>query len=339
MTQVDPMADKYGSMSTYNYAFNDPIFWNDPLGDDAVTPQAKPPGYGEKKEEQDPGNTAPFDFGYADAANGRADAFFDMLNGGGSAVYNSITYGAPFVRYGPGDRGALHQFVAYNAYWSAFYSNNSGPASGIYANIYIDMNGLPDNSQTTFFFSGGTLTGLFQISVIAAPTFMDACNRPDCTHHMLGPTTDNAAKLNAAKSNAGLAAWLGIGFETTTTTAKGAINVINKELAKQNLVNNMLKKQLAYRRAYDGITVAKPFRLFGKVGGPILSVWEMYETDQDYRNDLISRDKMRVEQISNVIGFLPWGAGTGWSLGWEAGEACQCGPSKWYGDNDNKWFE
>jgi RHS repeat-associated protein len=113
MTQVDPMADKYGSMSTYNYAFNDPIFWNDPLGDDAVTPQAKPPGYGEKKEEQDPGNTAPFDFGYADAANARADAFFDMLNGGGSAVYNSITYGAPAVRYGPGDGGALSSYIGY----------------------------------------------------------------------------------------------------------------------------------------------------------------------------------------------------------------------------------
>jgi RHS repeat-associated protein len=33
--QVDPKADKYGSVSTYNYAFNDPVSMNDPLGDDA----------------------------------------------------------------------------------------------------------------------------------------------------------------------------------------------------------------------------------------------------------------------------------------------------------------
>jgi RHS repeat-associated protein len=33
--QTDPMADKYGSWTPYNYAFNDPVYWNDPMGDDA----------------------------------------------------------------------------------------------------------------------------------------------------------------------------------------------------------------------------------------------------------------------------------------------------------------
>lgn len=36
MLQVDPMADKYGSLTPYNYAFNDPVLLNDPLGDDAI---------------------------------------------------------------------------------------------------------------------------------------------------------------------------------------------------------------------------------------------------------------------------------------------------------------
>jgi RHS repeat-associated protein len=33
--QTDPMADKYGSWTPYNYALNDPVYWNDPMGDDA----------------------------------------------------------------------------------------------------------------------------------------------------------------------------------------------------------------------------------------------------------------------------------------------------------------
>ena len=35
MTSVDPVAGKYSSLSPYNYAFNDPVTYNDPLGDDA----------------------------------------------------------------------------------------------------------------------------------------------------------------------------------------------------------------------------------------------------------------------------------------------------------------
>jgi RHS repeat-associated protein len=31
--QVDPMATKYSSLTPYNYAFNNPVLWNDPLGD------------------------------------------------------------------------------------------------------------------------------------------------------------------------------------------------------------------------------------------------------------------------------------------------------------------
>jgi len=34
MIQIDPMADKYGSVTTYNYSMNTPVVFNDPLGDD-----------------------------------------------------------------------------------------------------------------------------------------------------------------------------------------------------------------------------------------------------------------------------------------------------------------
>lgn len=34
MNQTDPMASKYSSLTPYNYAFNDPVTYNDPMGDD-----------------------------------------------------------------------------------------------------------------------------------------------------------------------------------------------------------------------------------------------------------------------------------------------------------------
>ena len=39
MNQVDPMASKYSSLTPYNFAFNDPVKLNDPLGDDVDPPQ------------------------------------------------------------------------------------------------------------------------------------------------------------------------------------------------------------------------------------------------------------------------------------------------------------
>jgi RHS repeat-associated protein len=33
---MDPMAGKYKSWSPYNFGFNDPVYWNDPMGDDAI---------------------------------------------------------------------------------------------------------------------------------------------------------------------------------------------------------------------------------------------------------------------------------------------------------------
>ena len=44
MNQVDPMATKYASLSPYNFSFNDPVNFNDPLGDDAASDKKEKEG-------------------------------------------------------------------------------------------------------------------------------------------------------------------------------------------------------------------------------------------------------------------------------------------------------
>ncbi|SKC85021.1 DUF6443 domain-containing protein [Ohtaekwangia koreensis] len=38
MLQIDPLAEKYSDISPFNYAFNDPVYWNDPAGADPNDP-------------------------------------------------------------------------------------------------------------------------------------------------------------------------------------------------------------------------------------------------------------------------------------------------------------
>lgn len=48
MNQIDPVADKYGSVTPYNYAFNSPVNLNDPMGDEPPRlPCAVCGGFGE----------------------------------------------------------------------------------------------------------------------------------------------------------------------------------------------------------------------------------------------------------------------------------------------------
>ena len=78
MMSVDPVAGKYSSLTPYNYAFNDPVTYNDPLGDDASDRN-----YGK--------------FSYF---NGSADfSPQDAHAGPGSGGM----FGSAFIRYGPGN--------------------------------------------------------------------------------------------------------------------------------------------------------------------------------------------------------------------------------------------
>jgi RHS repeat-associated protein len=94
--QVDPLAAKYDNWSPYHYAFNDPVFWNDPSG-----------AGGDVKQRPK-------------SAGADIDAFANAMYGIYSPNWYYMTYGSydgaggsAFARYGPGDRGSLVRLLNY----------------------------------------------------------------------------------------------------------------------------------------------------------------------------------------------------------------------------------
>jgi len=78
MTGVDIMANKYSSISPYNYAFNDPIGLNDPSGADPFGGGANPGGWSfENGDWYD--NRPPMEFVDNRGSNGNNVAFFGSL--------------------------------------------------------------------------------------------------------------------------------------------------------------------------------------------------------------------------------------------------------------------
>ncbi|MCB9236343.1 MAG: hypothetical protein H6580_00275 [Flammeovirgaceae bacterium] len=86
MSGVDPMVDKYASMTPYNYSMNDPIYYNDPSGAEYEWASMGGCGCWRDKGPQDGGGQS---------------------NGMYGSNWNAATYGTGFAKYGPGDGGAL----------------------------------------------------------------------------------------------------------------------------------------------------------------------------------------------------------------------------------------
>jgi RHS repeat-associated protein len=89
MTSVDPVAGKYSSLTPYNYAFNDPVTYNDPLGDDASDRN-----YGKFLYFNSPADFSPQD---AHAGPRGGGMFGD--------AWDYETYGGNYTKYGPGNTG------------------------------------------------------------------------------------------------------------------------------------------------------------------------------------------------------------------------------------------
>jgi RHS repeat-associated protein len=83
--QTDPMADKYGSWTPYNYAFNDPVYWNDPNGADPYTTSARE--YYESVVERD---------GYQDGSVGMYGYSWNMATYGSASGAGGATSNGGF---------------------------------------------------------------------------------------------------------------------------------------------------------------------------------------------------------------------------------------------------
>lgn len=125
-------------------------------------------------------------------------------------------------------------------------------------------------------------------------------------------------------------------FAATVAAGKSGLNVINKELAKQNLINNQLKKSLLDRTKFSAVKAPKAVKFVGKYGGSVFTAWSAYDVYDQWEQKKITTGGMLVEQTSNLMGAYPV-YGTAWSIGWNLGGLY--GPSKWYGEDDTKWFE
>jgi RHS repeat-associated protein len=108
--QVDPLASKYGSYTPYNYGFNDPVYFTDPSGADAL----------KKRQDQ---------------ATAESDAAFDAMNyagafGGGmwGASWNAMTYGS-----NGGAGGSMYQ--------SSWYGVGSGNGTMAHQQFVYDHGG------------------------------------------------------------------------------------------------------------------------------------------------------------------------------------------------------
>jgi hypothetical protein len=136
--QVDPMADKYGSLTTYNYAGNNPVIFNDPMGDDFWDDiMNDPDGHWENpdKEEQDyqPGVSV---FSGIWAFMDRADAMSDALMGVYNPLWNSEQYGSAGGSIIGGGRGRWE--IIYKDWWNADTGKYLGATVSRYEYVWED---------------------------------------------------------------------------------------------------------------------------------------------------------------------------------------------------------
>ncbi len=88
-TGVDPMAAKYASLTPYNYAFNDPVSYNDPSGADPIQDMLDNMGRSRR--------------GYTGSSYGSYSYYWEMDGSGGGISRHGNTF---VINWGAGEHGA-----------------------------------------------------------------------------------------------------------------------------------------------------------------------------------------------------------------------------------------
>ncbi|MCB9236357.1 MAG: hypothetical protein H6580_00350 [Flammeovirgaceae bacterium] len=146
MSGVDPMVNKYASMTPYNYSMNDPIYYNDPTGAEYEWASMGGCGCWRDKGPQDGGGQS---------------------NGVYGSNWNAATYGGGFVKYGAGTHDYAPTWGEINARnWVRAFTGNQGFKGGqtltpYTTSLYLGEEGqLWGNEEGTLFGERGSpITG------------------------------------------------------------------------------------------------------------------------------------------------------------------------------------
>ena len=141
MNGIDPVAAKYSSLTPYNYSFNDPITFNDPMGDDP----------NRERREFDGENWEQWMGFFRDENPHHWHRGYFTEGGGFSVIENKVLTYDPAARISQGIFGAFNNFA-------------SGGLSIQIGNLNLNWNSL-GNGVHNFGFDNGEVTSYSQGSV------------------------------------------------------------------------------------------------------------------------------------------------------------------------------
>ena len=153
MSGVDPMVDRFASLTPYNYSFNDPVYWNDPSGASPEYEWARGGGCGCWKDKG------------AQDGGGQSNSVYGSNSGMYGSGWNAATYGGGFVKYGPGDGGALNDFVNYvSAGAHAAADNKKNHKTGTRGLIDKAWISTSNHNMTTYAIKNGGVKEIYTLT-------------------------------------------------------------------------------------------------------------------------------------------------------------------------------
>jgi RHS repeat-associated protein len=313
MNGVDPMATKYASITPYNFAFNDPVTFNDPSG-------ADPYGYYEGAEPIfEPYTMWMYNPGYGWWQD---DVIYQRL----------IGWSAPVARYaGPGLDWMFGKAGTGPAGSGSWQASTFGFSFNDWVNARIQIshiiNGITDalTSKDNGIWHVNPVTGRatqlwsetkyreqleLQKYFSIDPNSLTTCNEPNCKH--------------------------GIAKSGVVETAVGTVTAVAGELYYSEKAGTWMGKNFKiYQQTWGGngstggkLKFGKKVSTGFKIGGYGLGILSAYDIRQQNKAGEISDKQMYIEQASNLFTTIGGIYGAAWGAGWEIGRGIT--KTEWY---------